>query len=303
MEVSATPVRDTQSKGERIYSIFFVINLMLSHVSGAEGGTPDTAELGRAPSSPLSPSSSDYLSPTVKEKLYEKVSPKSEEMTYKFQKLYTATRRSLRDEKVSVTELVRHLECLGSIKPIYKDAGQSPLRRQLPGLANIQHVDDVMSVVKDYCSFFNYHIVAHIIEEFGTPKDKDNLAAYKKDFEEYAQCCVIERSMKVGEMSEEGFSNMFVTLDDSFDNCTLRYLNVFITDIRKALNISSDVDLRLCYINLGSVKLTFQLPLSLRQDIFPLSPKQEASLAALGVVELSCGDYQFTRQQNKVSYG
>ena len=271
--------------------------------SGAEGGTSDTAELGRAPSSPISSLSSDCLSPAVKEKLYGKVSPKSEEMTYKFQKLYTATRRSLRDEKVTVAELVCHLEVLGSIKPIYKDVGQSPLRRQLPALANIQHVDDVMSVVKDYCSFFNYHIVARIIEEFGTPKDKDNLAAYKKDFEEYAQCCVVEESIKVGEMSEEGFSNMFVTLDDSFDNCTVRYLNVFVADIRKALNISSDVELRLCHIMCGSIKLTFQLPLSLRQDIFPLSPEQEASLAALGVVELSCGDYQFTRQQNKVSYG
>ena len=269
--------------------------------SGAEGGTPDTAELGRAPSSPISPSID--LSPEQKQRRYERVSSKSQEMGMKFQKLFTSTKKSLREEKVPVSELVGHLECLGFIKPTFKDTGLSPLRHQLPKRTSAQHVDDVMSVVKDYCSFFNYHIVAHIIDEFGTPKDKDNLAAYKKDFEEYAQCCVVEGSMKVGEMSEEGFSNMFVTLDDSFDNCTLRYLNVFITDIRKALNISSDVDLRLCYINLGSIKLTFQLPLSLRQDIFPLSPEQEASLAALGVVELSCGDYQFTRQQNKVSYG
>ena len=266
--------------------------------SGAEGGTPDTTELGKAPSFP-----SVDLNPAMKGRLYEKVSPKSEEMMYKFQKLYTATRKSLRDEKVSVSELVRHLECLGSIKPIYKDAGQSPLRRQLPGPANAQHVDDVMSVVKDYCSFFNYHMMEHIIEEFGTSKDKDNLAAYKKDFEEYAQCCVIEGPLEVGKMSEEGFSNMFVTLDDSFDNCTLRYLNVFIADLRKALKISSDVDLRLCRINCGSIELIFQLPHSVREDIFPLSPEQEASLADLGVVELSCGDYQFTRQQNKVSYG
>ena len=96
---------------------------------------------------------------------------------------------------------------------------------------------------------------------------------------------------------------MFVTLDDSFDNCTLSHLNVFITDLRKILNISSDVDLRLYRINCGSIKLIFQLPHSLCQDIFPLSEKKEAELAALGVVELSCGDYQFTRQQNKVGYG
>ena len=214
--------------------------------SGAEGGTPDTTELGKAPSS-----SSDYLSTTVKQKLYERVRPKSEEMMYKFQKLYKTTRISLRDRKVSATELVHDLWCLGSIKPIYKDAGQSPLRRQLPGLASAQQVDDVMSVVKNYCSFFNYHIVAHIIEEFGTPKDKENLAAYKADFEEYAQCCVIEGSMEVGKMSEEGFSNLFVVLDDSFDNCHQNHLNAFIVELRKVLHISSDVDIKLCIVNEG----------------------------------------------------
>ena len=269
-------------------------------LSGAEGGTPDTAELGKAPSSPISPSIN--LSLEEKQRRYEIVNSKSQEMMYKFQKLFTATKKSLREEKVSVSELVGHLACLGFVNPTFKDTGKPPLRHQLPKLETSETVDDVMSVVKDYCSFFNYQMLEHITEEFGTPKDKDNLAAYKKDFEEYVQCCV-EGSMKVGEMSKEGFSNMFVTLDDSFDNCTLGHLNKFKIRLRKALGISSDVNLKLCNVMCGSIKLTFQLPLSLCQDIFPLSPEQEASLAALGVVELSCGDYQFTRQQNKVSYG
>ena len=220
----------------------------------------------------------------------------------KFQKLFSATKKSLQEKKVTVSELVGHLECLGLMKPTFKDAGLSPLRHQLPSLAKSETVNDVMSIVKDYCSFFNYHLLEHIIDEFGTTQDKDNLAGYKKDFEAYAQCCVIEGPLEVGKMSEEGFSNMFVTLDEIFDNCTLSHVHVFVADLRKALNISSDIDLRLCYINRGSIKLTFQLPHSVRQDIFPLSPKQEALLADLGVVELSCGDYQFTRQENKVNY-
>ena len=264
--------------------------------SGAEGGAPDTNELGKGPFSPMS-----TFSPEQKQRCCERVSSKSQEMMYKFQKLFSATRKSLWGEKVTVSVLVRHLECLGFIKPTFKDAGLSPLRHQLPKLADSKTVDDVMSVIKDYCSFFNYHMLEHIIDEFGTSKDKENLAAYKQDFEEYARCCVIEGPLEVGKMSESS-SNMFVTLDDSFDNCTLSHLNVFIADLRKVLNISSDVDLRLCYINRGSIKLTFQLPHSVREDIFPLSPEQESSLTDLGVVELSCGDYQFTRQQNKVSY-
>ena len=271
------------------------------------GATTDKTEQDRV--SFPSTSSSISLNPEKKQQYYEIVSSKSQEMAYKFQKLFTTTRKSLREEKVPVPELVGHLECLGLIKPTFKDtiAGRSPmpLRHQLPKLAASETVtvEDVMSVVKDYCSFFNYHMLEHIIDEFGTPQDKDNLKAYKEDFNAYAQCCVVGSS-EVDKMIEGDFPNVVVILDDSFDDCTLSHLNMFIADLRKALKLSSDVKLRLCYINRGSIKLTFQLLENhiVQKCIFPLSPKQEALLAGLGVVELSCGDYRFTRQWDKVIY-
>jgi hypothetical protein len=70
--------------------------------------------------------------------------------------------------------------------------------------------------------------------------------------------------------------------------------------LRKILKIPSHVALRLCRINLGSIKLIFQIPLSVQQAIFPLSSEQEAELSSLGVVQLSCGDYQFTPQQSEI---
>ena len=221
-------------------------------------------------------------------------------MMFKFQKLFTSTKKSLREEKVSVSELVSHLSCLGSMKPTFKDVGQPPLRHNLKKPAAFDNVDDVMFIVKDYCSFFNYQMIEHIIDEFGTLRDKENLTAYKKDFEDYAKCCVIEGSMEVGRISEDGFSTMFVTIDDSFDNCTMSHIHDFKVKLRKVLKISLEVDLRLCRIDRGSIKLLFQLPHSVGQEIFPLSPKQEALLSDLGVVKLSCGVYQFPKQHNKV---
>jgi hypothetical protein len=222
---------------------------------------------------------------------------------YKFQELFTATRKSLWEEKVSVKDLVHHLECLGSVKPAYKDVGQSPLRCQLPALANAKSVDDVMSVVKDYSPFFNCRMLEHIIGEFGTRQIKEKLAEYKKDFAKYARCCVIECPSEVSKMSEHGYFNMIVTLDDSFDNCTVSHLNIFINDLRQILNISSHMHLKLCRVCPGSVTLIFQLPTSIQQTIFkiPLSEKQERALADLGVVELSCGTYHFNRKENTVS--
>ena len=101
-------------------------------------------------------------------------------------------------------------------------------------LANSETVNDVMSVVKDYCLFFSCHMLEHIIDEFGTPKDKENLAVYKKDFEEYARCCVVEGPLEVGKRGEKDASNnkfLLVLLDDSFDCSSLSHINVFIADL------------------------------------------------------------------------
>ena len=235
------------------------------------------------------------LTPTLTLEQKGRVCSESQRIMYKFQELFTATRRSLWEEKVSVRELVHHLECLGSVKPAYKDVGQSPLRCQLPALANAKSIDDVMSVVKDYSPFFNYRMLEHIISEFGTRKDKQNLAEYKEEFAKYAQCCVIECPSEVSKMSEDGYSNMFVTLDDSFDNCTVSHLNIFIDNLRMTLNISSHVHLKLCRICRGSLILIFQLTTFVQQAIFPLSEQQEKALTDFGVVDLSCGTYHLKK--------
>ena len=101
-------------------------------------------------------------------------------------------------------------------------------------------------------------------------------------------------------MSEDGYSTMFVKLDDSFDNCTVSHLNIFIDNLRKILNVSSHVHLKLCRICRGCVILTFQLPTSIQKTIFPLSKDQDKALAGLGVVKLSCGTYHF-KTENMVS--
>ena len=123
------------------------------------------------------------------------------------------------------------------------------------------------------------------------------LANYKEDFTKYGERRVFECPTKVGEMSEEGYANMIVTLDDAFDNCTMNHVHSFIGNLQKTLNISH---LKLCRITPGCIKLIFQLPHSVQQAIFPLSSEQEAELSSLGVVQLSCGGYQFTTQQTKV---
>ena len=113
-----------------------------------------------------------------------------------------------------------------------------------------------------------------------------------REFAEYAKRKVYECPCEVGRISETGRSNVFVTLDRSYDNCTICCLKNFERELAEILNVSSDVVV-LCRIAPGSLQLIFQIPLSIQKTIFPLSSEQEVALTKLGVAQLSCGEYYF----------
>ena len=147
-------------------------------------------------------------------------------------------------------------------------------------------------------------MLEHIINELGTEQDKQNLTEYKTEFNKYAMSRVIECPAEFGEIID-GHADMLVTLDESFDNCAQSHLYSFMADLRKVLNIKSDVELRLCRIKPGSIKITFQLPHYVQEAIFrkSLLSGQKVTLGDLGVVELTCGDYKFIRQsENEVIF-
>lgn len=239
------------------------------------------------------------MSDEEKEMLHQKLYAESEDMTYKFQKLFKATRRSLLAQKVSVGELLKHFDCLGSVEPTFRGSTLPVLGCQLPDLRKTGNIDDVMAVISSYCSFFNYRIVEEIIDNLGTKEDKMNLVKYKEEFSKYAQRHVFECPSKLGEMREIDHANMFVTLDAIYDNYTVSHLYAFVGNLQKVLNVPA-LSLRLCRVAPGSVKLIFQLPHIVHKAIFPLTSQQETDLAALGIIQLSCGDYLFAGFTNKV---
>ena len=241
------------------------------------------------------------MSPDEKERLHQQLYAESDNMRYKFQGLFNSTRKSLVNRKISVEDLLKHLDCLGSIQPSIKGSELPVLGCQLPELRNLESVEKAMFVISRYCSFFNYHFVEEIIDNLGSEQDKANLKKFKEDFSEYAKRHIFECPAELGEMSEIGHANMIVTLDATYESISISHLYAFVGNLQRVLKISP-ISLRLCRIGGGSLKLILQLPLSLQQAIFPLSSEQEAALASLGVEQLSCGDYRFTRQETEVTY-
>lgn len=208
-------------------------------------------------------------------------------MMLKFQKLFSSLKRSLKRRNISSRDICSHVECLGSLRPVFEDTGLPVLRQQIPKLQQAETVDGAMSVISGYCSFFNFHVLEPIVEELGSPEDAANLSDYKKDFSEYAKHHVFQCPSEVGAMTSDD-AKMFVTLDDTFNKCSLNTLHLLCSDLRKVLNLSPGSGLKLCQIEPGSLKLTFQLPFSLLRDniIFPLTKKQESAFSSLGVEKL-----------------
>ena len=243
----------------------------------------------------------ENLSKDREEQLHQRIYVESERMTYEFQELFKATRISLVDQKIAVEELLKHIDCLGAVQPTFKGSDLPVLGCKLPELKKTENIDNAMSVISSYCSFFNYRIVEKIIDNLGTEQDKANLKKYKEDFRKYAQRLVLECPSELGEMSEIGHANMYVTLDVTYDCYTVSHLYSFVSNLQGELKIPA-VSLRLCRIGPGSLKLTFQLLQSVQQAIFPLSSKREEALCTLGIVQLSCGNYHFTRNLKQVKF-
>ena len=217
----------------------------------------------------------------------------------KFQKLFSSTTKSLKERGISAKVLAQNLKCLGSLIPTFINNKQHQLvlRDKLPSVEDRQ-IDDAMHVVNDYCSFFNFHIIEHLIEELGVDQDKKNLAEYKVAFHEYAhKRHIFMCPSEIGTMTND--VTMYVTLDETHDKSTVSALHLFVSHLREILKIPPDAGLKLCRLEPGSIMLTFQLPLFLVQEIFPLSKEQETELSNDGVGNLWFF-YQFRGHQKQV---
>ena len=90
-----------------------------------------------------------------------------------------------------------------------------------------------------------------------------------------------------------GHADIFVKIDSRYENYTLAEIVDFSQELSNLLGLSSKGVLRLCWVQKGCFQLTFQIPLFVKEEIFPLSSEQERALAAEGVIRLTCGKYQF----------
>ena len=234
-----------------------------------------------------------------KEQLHQKLFSESEEIMEKYQKLFSATTNSMKQRKISVEEILCHLVGMSQARPVFKHSKVKAFGCIVPDLEEADNIDKVMLCVGKYSSFFCFQMLERIIENVGEQNDRDNLAEYKKDFRKYAERHVFMCPSEISEGNEDNHAEFYVALDGIYDDCDLYKVHKFVKDLEKILNIPPSYGLKLCRIEVGSLKLTFQLHFSLLKLVFPLTTEQEADLVKLGVKDLWL-IYHFSRKVHQV---
>ena len=146
------------------------------------------------------------MSKEEKQQLHQRLYAESVEMMHKFQDLFSATTQSLKQREKTVMELLCNLVGLGPLPPAYKGLNLQEFSNQFPKLMQSKTIDEAMVVIGTYCSFFNFHMIEHIVNKLGTRQDRKNLEKYREEFDKYAERHVFECPAEVG-MVSEGLAN------------------------------------------------------------------------------------------------
>ena len=246
------------------------------------------------PTSSFSYLSASGLTPEQQERLKVRLCVESEEIVHKFWRLHSRVYESLRERSIPVDRLVAHLLLLDTFDPVSKHAQKPLLQTFSQELQNADSIEKVLCIIKEYISFFNYHVIEHIVDGLGTDQDRVELQNYKKEFDEYSRRRIIECPPDYGSKGNGGDAELIMKVDLVYEKFTVMELKKLEYRLSRIFCVSPQSVLRLCRVEEGCLQLIFQVPSFVQQEIFPLSSEQESTLAAEGVIRLTCGDYQFT---------
>ena len=217
-------------------------------------------------------------------------------MMMKFQKFVSATILSFEQHQIPLHKLRSHVMTLGAFSPVHEGPQRPALDNHFKDLQTANTVSEIFWLLRNNLSFFNYHILEHMITVLGTEKDNENLQRYKKQFDQYAKRRMYECPPQFGTICETGYADVFVKVDSHYEMYTVTEVEILRCQLSQILHVSSQGVLNLCRVEKGCFQLTFQVPSFVQQAIFPLSSQQESALEGKGVFRLMCGKYQFIRK-------
>ena len=160
----------------------------------------------------------------------------------------SATIKSLKRRCVPLDELVSQVMTLGAFDPVFKEPQVPLFQYCFQRLESADTIPKIFLVLKDYFSFFNYHIIEYIIKALGTAEDKAKLQKYKEDFNQYAKRRIFECPPEFGPVSNIDHADIFVIVDSRYEDYTVAEIERFRHKLSEILHDSSQGILRLCRV-------------------------------------------------------
>ncbi len=228
----------------------------------------------------------------IKAKLFDEFHKISKE----FSELNEAVCKSLINRAVPLHKVAVLLQDLRAF-PTHVIPNASLMGTQIDSITTDNTIHDVFDILWHHISFFNFQIIEHLVNHLGTDYDKVLLCKYKKNLDDYCSRNICE----CPSFSNPNRQQVSLVLKvEGLEQSTMHQLITFMTQLATALSIASH-SLRMCAAEDGCKKFVFQVPLSVKDTVFPLRAECIRMLAKLGesmnksvkITLLKCGFYLY----------
>ena len=221
-------------------------------------------------------------------------------ITGSYSKLILYVIQSLKTQAVTPKQLSTVLMNLSAF-PVqkHKPAALPLLTDNLETIRESENVDDVFYILRSYGSFFDCHVIKHIVHSsLCTDEDREELQKYENELDVYCRRSVFECPHI--ESLDPKFQSFVMKVDDVvLNSLEMKAIHAFRVELAEACGLEPHT-LRLCSVEEGCLQLTFQIPPCVVDFVCPLTADQQLALKGLGVLKLVCGDYVFDSSQFKV---
>ena len=214
--------------------------------------------------------------------------------------------QSLKDRAITPKQLSRVLMNLCAFR-VQKHDVRPLLADNLDNIRDAEEVDDVFYILRSYGSFFDCHVIKHIVNSnLCTDGDRDELAKYEKELDTYCQRSVFECPHI--ENPDPNFQSFVMKVDDVvLKSSEMKAIDAFRVKLAEACGLEGHT-LRLCSVEMGCLQLTFQIPPFVADSLFPLTDELKIALRDLGILNLTCSEHSLVfhsdssqSQQTKVN--
>lgn len=232
--------------------------------------------------------SSVYFEPVIVEIQLKK---ETDEMMTRVGSFVARFLHSLKSRSISTATLLECLLNTSATKPPHEPVPF--LQHRARELRSMHTVDDLVFLISDYVSFFNYHLFDYLIRKLGSEEDKEELESFvdyrdvfcKRSFYKIPYYIYGYIRLPTETLLVFRTDNRWVVENGSsiFD------VSLLVNHICHALRLLPHA-IFLCRIDLQPAKkwmeLVCRMPPHLLEEVFPLTSDQEKLLADMGVFQV-----------------